>query len=416
VDRVIPMLPAQLSADACTLKPNVDRLTVSVQMELDQMGKVVTHDIAEAVIQSRARLTYEQVQQILDGAPTSEQQDPTELREHLLAMRGLSKMLTQKRLRRGALDFDLPEAKVVLDAQTGAPIDIHPEERLESHRIIEEFMLLANETVAQHMLDLDIPFLYRVHDKPDQAKMGAFIQFAKSLGYALRTKGPPRPDAIQCFLKETRGKPEEYLLNDLLLRSMKRALYTPENIGHFGLASPVYTHFTSPIRRYPDLLVHRLLKASANGPMNEARRVRLCEWLPGAGEAASERERVADEAERESVKVKQVQFMESRVGESCWGITSGVRPFGFFVQLDRFLVDGLVHVATLGDDYYHFDESQSTLVGERWHRVFRVGDRVRVQVVRADKASKQVDFVLLEHNGRSAEQGGKKAVKRRRRR
>lgn len=403
VDRVIPMLPPQLSSGVCTLSPHVDRLAASVLMELDPLGNVVRYEIAETVINSRARLTYEQVQEVLDDGTGPDDPDIQALREPLLAMRGLSQLLTQRRIKRGAMDFDLPEPKVVLDPVTGAPVDLYPAKRLQSHRLIEEFMLLANETVAGHLDQAGAPFLYRVHDEPDRDKIKAFWASAETWGYAFKTKGNLRPETLQTFLKQTRGKPEEYLLNDLLLRAMKRAVYTPRNIGHFGLAAPVYTHFTSPIRRYPDLLVRRAVKEWRNGPPSDAHKARLLEALPAAGNAASERERVADEAERASVKVKQVQFMASRIGEAYRAIICGVHGFGFFVQLDRLLVEGLVHVASLGDDYYHFDEAKSALIGERGHRTFRPGDPVRVQVVRADPVTRQVDFVLLEHAGRPSD-------------
>jgi ribonuclease R len=308
-------------------------------------------------------------------------------------MRNLSRKLLEKRLAKGSLDFDLPEAHVVL-GKDGRVQEILEVARLESHRLIEEFMLLANRTVAEHVSRLAVPFLYRIHEEPDQDKMEAFSDFVGTLGYSFKVSGRIRPKKIQRFLKSLEGKSEEGLINEILLRSLKKACYGPENIGHFGLAFSHYTHFTSPIRRYPDLLVHRLLKELQDKEYTFQRQSKLARRLPKIGEITSEKERLADEAERESIKIKQVEFLQDKLGEEYEGLISGVVPFGFFVRLKDLLAEGLVRVSSLDDDYYLLDERGKRWVGRRNRRVFKLGDRVKVQVVRVDKEQKEIDFVL----------------------
>ncbi|MGB8657359.1 MAG: ribonuclease R [Candidatus Zixiibacteriota bacterium] len=391
VDRVIPMLPEKLSNNICSLKPNRGRLTYSVLLELDGEGERVDYQIKETVIKSRAKLNYDEVQKFFDSGSAGKNLNGLE--DDLLEMRGLSRKLLEKRLAKGSLDFDLPEAHVVL-AKDGTVQDILETERLESHRLIEEFMLLANRTVAEHVSRLSVPFLYRVHEEPDKDKIEAFSDFVSTLGHSFKVSGKIRPKKIQRFLKSVEGKPEEKLINEILLRALKRAGYQPENVGHFGLAFSHYTHFTSPIRRYPDLLVHRLLKELQPGKYTFQRQNQLVRRLPQIGEIASERERLADEAERESIKIKQTEFMQDKLGEEYGGLISGVVPFGFFVRLDSLLVEGLVRVSSLEDDYYLFDERRHRFVGRRIKRVYRLGDRVRVQVTRVDKEKREIDFVL----------------------
>ncbi|HID11368.1 MAG TPA: RNB domain-containing ribonuclease, partial [Candidatus Latescibacteria bacterium] len=269
-------------------------------------------------------------------------------------------------------------------------------ERLESHKLIESFMLLANEIVASYLVEMDVPFLYRVHDRPDPEKLEEFARFAKALGYPFHPDKAKDPKYLQKFLSEVEGHPEEPVVRELLLRSMKRAVYSSHNIGHFGLACDLYTHFTSPIRRYPDLLTHRALREVLRGTMDEAKKEKLARALPEIGQHLSDREWVAEEAERASVEIKQVAFMKERLGKRFWGIISSARPFGFFVELEEFYVEGLVHVESLVDDYYFFDEKKHCLRGERKGRKFSIGDRVYVQAVRADEALRQVDFCLVE--------------------
>ena len=391
VDRVIPMLPEKLSNDVCSLKPNRVRLTYSVIMEIDSEGKKIGYQIRESVIRSKAKLNYNQVQQFFDSGSVGKGMEGLEV--NLLKMRELSRKLLGRRLVKGSLDFDLPEAHVVL-GKDGKVLDILQLARLESHRLIEEFMLVANQTVAEHVTRVSVPFLYRIHEEPDQEKMEAFSDFVSTLGYSFSTGGRVRPKKIQRFLKSLEGKPEESLINEILLRSLKKACYSPENVGHFGLAFSHYTHFTSPIRRYPDLIVHRILKEMESRRYTTKRQLQMLGRLPKIGEITSERERLAEEAERESVKIKQIEFMQDKLGEEYEGLISGVVPFGFFVRLDNLLAEGLVRISSLGDDYYVFDEKGRRFIGRRSRRMYKLGDRIKVQVVRVDKEQKEIDFVL----------------------
>jgi ribonuclease R len=412
VDRVIPMLPERLSSEICSLVPDEDRLTMSAVMELDAKGEVIEYKVVDSVIRSGARLTYEQAQKMLDGKAGGPVEDA------LRQLDRLSKVLIERRKKRGSIDFDLPEPEVTLD-ERGVPIDIQRAERLSTHRLIESFMLLANVTVARHMAGANVPFLYRVHEPPDQEKLEAFAHFVRALGYAFHTKEAHSPKYLRDFLSEVAGHREEPLVHELLLRSMKRAVYTPENSGHFGLACPLYTHFTSPIRRYPDLVVHRILREThAAKGMSSERETRWTETLPEIGAWISERERIAVEAERASVKVKQAAFMEDKIGEQFWGIISGVTKFGLFVELEKFLVEGLVHVSSLTGDYYELDEAQYALIGTRTAKRLRMGDRVRIRVVRVDRHLRQVDFELVEDGkkkkakGAPRRHGGRRKTKR----
>jgi len=391
VDRVIPMLPEKLSNQVCSLKPHLTRLTYSVIMELDPQGERLDYRIKESVIQSKAKLDYDQVQEFFDKGTSTK--NIKGLEDDLANMLTLSRKLLEKRLAKGSLDFDLPEARVVL-GKDGRVKDILETERLESHRLIEEFMLLANRTVAEHTSRLSVPFLYRVHEEPDKDKLEAFSDFVSTLGYSFPVSGKIQPKRIQRFLKSVEGKPEEELINEILLRALKRACYQPENVGHFGLAFSHYAHFTSPIRRYPDLLVHRLLKELEAGQYTYQRQNRMLKRLPRIGEITSERERIADEAERESIKIKQVEFMQDKLGEEYEGLISGVVPFGFFIRLDHLLAEGLVRVSSLYDDYYIFDEKRQRWVGRTTRKIYKLGDRVKVQVVRVDRDRKEIDFVL----------------------
>jgi ribonuclease R len=391
VDRVIPMLPERLSNDLCSLKPNRNRLTLSCLLELDPEGELVEYQIVEGVIRSKAKLDYDEVQRFFDSGKSSARVKGLE--DDLLEMKKLSQKLLEKRIAKGSLDFDLPEAKVIL-GKDGKVQKIFEVARLESHRLIEEFMLLANRTVARGVSRLAMPFLYRVHEEPDIEKMEAFSDFVATIGYSFKISGRIRPKKIQRFLMSVEGSPEEELINEVLLRSLKRACYQPQNIGHFGLAFAHYTHFTSPIRRYPDLLVHRLLKEIENGEYKFERQNQLLHRLPRIGEITSERERLADEVERESIKIKQIEYMGDKLGEEYEGLISGVVPFGFFVRLDNLLAEGLVRVSSLEDDYYIYDERRHRWVGRHNKKIFKLGDRVKVLVARVDKEEKEIDFVL----------------------
>ena len=391
-DRVIPMLPEQLSNDACSLRPNRKRLAMTIFMDFDQIGNVVDHDICQSVIRSRAKLSYDEVQAFFDGAtPTP---GVERVARDLLAMRDLARILLKRRQEAGSLDFDLPEAKITLD-EKGNVVDIGNRVRLESHRLIEEFMLAANREVALHFFREAQPILYRVHDRPDMEKLEAFSHFAKAFGYTFSVSPNMPTRAIAGFLDMIKGKPEEDLLNELLLRSMKKAVYQPNNLGHFGLAFTHYLHFTSPIRRYPDLIVHRLLKQLKNGRYPAKLAQKLDAVLTNVGKQSSEMERRAMEAEREAVKAKQTVFMAERIGWEYEGIISGILNFGFFVRLTEPGCEGLVRVSTLDDDYYTYDEAGYRMVGRRHGRVFRLGDKVRVGILKVDVEAKEIDLFLV---------------------
>jgi ribonuclease R len=392
VDRVIPMLPEKLSNNVCSLKPDEDKLTYSCILEINPEGKVIKSELKETIIRSKAKLNYEEVQNFFDTKKGSAKFK--KLGDELIEMLKLSQILLKRRKEVGSLDFDLPEANVLL-GKAGEVLDIFEVIRLESHRLIEEFMLLANQTVAKKVSLQGNPFLYRVHEQPDKEKLEAFSNLMENLGYSFKIGPKITPKKIQRFLDSVQKKPEEPVINELLLRSLKRACYQTENIGHFGLAFEYYTHFTSPIRRYPDLIVHRLLKELKSGRFSPARHHQLLSKLPKIGEIASEREKIADEAERKTIKIKQVEFLQNKLGEVFWGVISGILPFGFFVRLEKLMAEGMVRLSSIEDDYYVFDEKKYRLVGRHNQRVFQIGDRVKVQISKVDKEKKEIDFYLL---------------------
>jgi ribonuclease R len=419
VDRVVPMLPEKLSNDVCSLKPHTDRLTYSCIMEVTAKGEVANYRIAESVIHSKRRFNYEEVQEILDGERSAEstagneeeRKIGKELDATLREMNELAHVLTRRRLRSGSLDFDTPEVKIILDA-AGFPIEIRRKLRQDSNRLIEEFMLLANQTVTKH-IDLTLarkgmkpPFIYRIHEPPDPLKIEEFALFVKAFGYNFDHQQLITSRVLSKFLREIAGEPEADIIENVMLRSLMKAKYSTENAGHFGLAFKHYTHFTSPIRRYPDLVVHRTLKAYANGYHPEMHD-QFAHKLQHAARAASERELVALDAERASVKMKQVQFMSRHLGEEFDGIISGVVSFGIFVEIPQYLVEGLVHISDLEDDYYIFEEKAYRLKGQNSGRVYRLGDEVRVRVVRVDPNERLLDFVLVAPEPRSKITKGK---------
>ena len=404
-DRVIPMLPEKLSADICSLRPCEDRLTMSILARITPDGELLDAQIAETVIRSRARLSYEDVQDVLDQRTGD---NPARAFADILErMDALRSARMAKRRDRGAIDFEIPEPQIVLDDE-GRPIDIHPHARLNSHRLIEEFMLLGNEIVARYMTERGIPILYRVHEPPDAEKLASFCDLGKALGY--RLPNPAQPGSIQRFLDVFRDEPIGHILCNRLLRSMKKAVYTPVMRGHFGLACDTYTHFTSPIRRYPDLLLHRALRDALNdapAPGNMARRARR---LPEIGDLATEREIAAQRAEWDAVQLMQIRYLETKLGQRFDATIVDVRPIGFFVQLCNVLIEGLVHVKYLYDDYYIFHELQGALVGEHTGKVFRLGDSVRVQLAQLDRPRLRIDFHLVSHRKKN---GAKRTRKRR---
>lgn len=388
VDRVAPMLPHLLSSDVCSLRPQEDRAAVSLFVTLDGRGQPRGHRFERTRVRSRYRLSYEEVQEVLTGKGSIDPEVDADLR----TLAELARALRALRLRRGSLDFDLPEARVILGAD-GVPLDIQRIVQLESHRLIEDFMLLANETVAGECESRGLPIPFRVHEPPSSDRTEELRRFLSSLGYPLPNRGLKGKD-LQKVLKAVDGKPEAGLVSTVVLRSMARARYQAENCGHFGLGARTYTHFTSPIRRYPDLLTHRVVvRALIEGEKVPER------WGGGGLEASLERsnvrERLAADAERDSVALKKAEFMERHLGEVFSGTVSGVTAFGFFVLLDEYFVEGLVHVNSLLDDYYVLREEDYSLVGERTGRRFRLGDPLQVQVARVDRIDRRIDFALL---------------------
>ncbi len=403
--RCIPMLPEALSNGICSLNPDVDRLAMAAEMVFDTNGARVESRFYPSVIRSRARLTYTEVRDMLEAPEGALPEAFESLISDIQVMKELASRLMDMRRRRGSLDFDLPGTEVVLGL-LGQPEDIVRAERNIAHRIIEECMLAANEAVATFLSEREVPFLYRIHEPPELEKIQAFQTFVAHFNYGLvvgQTGVDPR--RLQQLLDEIEGKPEEKLLNHVLLRSMKQASYSADNAGHFGLAADLYCHFTSPIRRYPDLVVHRMLReVLKKGGMSDNRKTSLTQRYHKVGEQTSQRERRAMEAEREIIDLKKCQYMASRVDEEFEGLVASVQPFGFFVELNDVFVEGLVHISSLSDDFYHYEEELHRLVGEHRRRIFQVGESVKVRVAGVNQARREIDFVLTD-----IEPGQKKA-------
>jgi len=398
-DRAIPMLPEALSNGICSLNPNEDRLTKTVCIEFNARGEVLRSHFFNSVIRSHQRMTYTNVRRILVDCDFEVLERYKDLVDQFKLMEELALLIYEQRRARGNLDFDLPEAEIVLDIQ-GMPENIVRAERNIAHRIIEEFMIAANEAVARHLTEKNLPFLYRVHEGPDPDALEALAPFLLSLGYRLPLKREKiAPLEIQKLLESARGEPEERVLNRVLLRSMKQAVYQPENIGHFGLASACYTHFTSPIRRYPDLIVHRMFDRALHGEkLKPNEREDLLRYLQEAGKHTSERERHAMEAEREMVDLKKAQFMMNKIGEEFIGFITTLANFGFFVELADYFVEGLVKLASLPDDDYDYYEKEYVIKGRRHGKKFRLGDNVRVKVARINVFRSEIDFELIREN------------------
>lgn len=399
VDRVIPMLPPELSNNICSLNPNQDRLAISVFMEINKKGKVKSYDIKPSVIKINYRMTYDKVNEILEGSKKAadEYKDFVDI---FFAMKDLSLILKENRIRRGSIDFEFPESKVILNDQ-GKTEKIIKLERGIAEKIIEEFMIIANETVAQHMYWLEVPFIYRVHEEPALDDLDNLNEFLHAFGYHIKTvDNNINPKSFQEIIDKVKGRPEEKVISTVMLRSMKHAAYSDEALGHFGLASKFYSHFTAPIRRYPDLVIHRIIRDYIiNGQLDEKRKNHLAKLTFKAAEQSSIRERVAEEAERESVELKKVEYMLRHLGEEFTGIISGVTNFGFFVELEN-TVEGLVHVSTLTNDYYYFDETHYTLTGKYTGEVFRIGDTVRVMVAKVNVEERNIDFELIQNDNK----------------
>lgn len=393
VDRVLPMLPHRLSNGICSLNGNVDRLALSCIMTFDKSGRLLKHEIAESVINTDRRMTYTAVNGIIEEHDSELMEEYSELVPMFLLMKELADILSKKRRKRGAIDFDLPETRITLD-DSGRPVDIGPYERNSATRLIEEFMLAANETIAEHFCSKGIPFVYRIHENPEQDKIGKLELFIRNFGYNLKVKKDEvHPGEIQKLLEKIKGTPQEALISSLALRSMQRARYSTECAGHFGLACRYYCHFTSPIRRYPDLQIHRIIKESLHGKLKDERIAHYNKILNDVAKRSSSRERLAEEAERETDKLKKVEYMQEHLGEVFEGVISGVTAWGIYVELPN-TVEGLVHISKIEGDYFIFDENKYELRGERTNRRYVLGQNVRVRVSSVDMALRVVDFVL----------------------
>ncbi|MFR5413249.1 MAG: ribonuclease R [Enterocloster bolteae] len=404
VDRVIPMLPHKLSNGICSLNAGTDRLALSCIMELDAQGNVLGHKIAETVIHVDRRMTYTAVNAIVTDGDEAVMAEYEGFVPMFMLMKEVSDILREKRKKRGAIDFDFPESKIILDAQ-GKPLEIKPYERNAATKIIEDFMLAANETVAEDYFWQSLPFLYRTHDNPDPEKMKQLGTFIHNFGYFIRLQqGEIHPKELQKLLDKIEGTPEEVLLSRLTLRSMKQAKYTTLCSGHFGLAARYYTHFTSPIRRYPDLQIHRIIKESLKGGLGDKRAGHYEAILPGVAMQTSALERRAEEAERETDKLKKCEYMSRFIGQEFDGVVSGVTNWGLYVELPN-TVEGLVRISELRDDYYIFDEQHYELVGEMTRKTFKLGQPIRVQVASTDRLLRTVDFILPRDWDRSAGKG-----------
>ena len=395
-DRAVHMFPSELATGLCSLNPNVDRLVQSCLMEIDRKGTVVRYEMHDGVIHSNARMTYTDVNAILTD------NDPELIARYeglvplFRDMHALFEILNRRRRKRGSIDFDLKEPEIILDDE-GLVEAIIALERNVAHRLIEEFMLVANETVASYLDEHHVPTLYRIHEEPDPLKVAEFEEFIETFGYSLAA-GPEdvEPKHFQKLVTRIQGTPEEKPIAFLMLRTMQKARYDENNLGHFGLAAKSYAHFTSPIRRYPDLIVHRTLREFRHGEMNEDRREELADDMPETARHTSERERRADDAERELVQWKKVRFMADKVGDEFEGYITGVSAFGFYVELVEHFVEGMVHVSTMADDYYRFVEKSHLLKGENTGKVFRLGDKVTVQVIKVDMERRQIDLGVAE--------------------
>ena len=394
VDKVIPMLPKQLSNGVCSLNPFEDKLTLSCIMEIDENGKVVNSEIAETVINSKARMTYTEVSDILEKDDEKLKQTFAKQVEDFKKAEKLARILMKRRERRGAIDFDFPEAKIILNRE-GKVVDIKCYERRISNKMIEEFMLVANETVAEHFYWLQLPFVYRIHETPSAEKMEDLNKFIATFGYHIKGDlEDVHPKEIQSLVEKIKGTKEEESISTIALRSMKQAKYSPQCIGHFGLAAKYYCHFTSPIRRYPDLQIHRIIKEQLNNKLNNKRQEQLSHIVEYASTQSSERERAAELAERDVHDFYKACYMADKVGQEFDGVVSSVTSFGMFVELEN-TVEGLIRLANMRDDYYIYNQETYTIMGERSHKTFKIGDTVRIKVDNVNVDFREIDFVLM---------------------
>lgn len=398
VDRVIPMLPHVLSNGICSLNAGVDRLALSCMMDIDERGNVVGHQIAETVIKVTERMSYTSVKKILEDREEAEISRYRELVPMFELMEELAGILRRKRRQRGSIDFDFPETKIILDRE-GHPTEIKPYDRNVATKIIEDFMLIANETVAQDYYWQEIPFVYRTHDTPDPEKIQQLATFINNFGYAIKnTRDEIHPKELQKLLAKIEDSPEEMLISRLTLRSMKQARYTVDCTGHFGLAAKYYCHFTSPIRRYPDLQIHRIIKENLRGRMNEGRISHYTEILPGVADQTSRLERRADEAERETEKLKKAEYMEQFIGDEFEGVISSMTAWGMYVELPN-TIEGLVHVTNMYDDRYYYQEETHEMFGVETGKVYKLGQKVKVKVIGTDRQARTIDFAVADGGG-----------------
>ena len=392
VDRVIPMLPHKLSNGICSLNPNVDRMALSCFMDIDGKGNVIGHKI---VIRSDRRMTYTNVAKIVEGTDEEVTKEYIDFVPLFHLMQELAEILKERRHKRGSINFDFPESKIIVDKQ-GKPIEIRPYDRNKATKIIEEFMLIANETVAEDFFWQEIPFVYRTHDNPDEEKIRKLAIFINNFGYSIKVGNEEiHPKELQKLLIKVEDTPEEALISRLTLRSMKQAKYTVANTGHFGLSSKYYCHFTSPIRRYPDLQIHRIIKENLGGKLAEGRLTHYDRILTEVANHSSKTERRADEAEREVEKMKKVEYMMDHIGETFEGVISGVTNWGMYVELPN-TIEGMIRVSEMQDDYYNYDEEHYQMVGEHTKKIYKLGQTVKVEVVKADKLQRTIDFSLVE--------------------
>ena len=393
VDRVIPMLPRKLSNGICSLNPQVNRLTLSCMMTINASGKVISHEVHESIISTDERMTYTEVTEILKGDEELNKKYDY-LVDDFKAMQELALILNKKRMDRGAIDFDFAECKIILD-ENGKAVDIKPYERGISNRMIEEFMLVCNETISEHFYWMGVPFIYRIHEDPDDAKLDKFKEFVSNLGYTINWGKEINPKAMAEIVQMVKGKDEETVVNTLLLRCMMQAKYSEVHEGHFGLAAEYYSHFTSPIRRYPDLQIHRIIKEALNGKLDEERIKKLSKIVAHTAKQSSEMERVAQEAEREVDDLKKAEYMKDKVGMEFDGIISSVTSFGVFVQLPN-TIEGLIHITDFRDDYYVFDDVRLSLVGERTKKLYQLGDKIKILVSKVEVDNREVFFAIAE--------------------
>ncbi|WP_369016864.1 ribonuclease R [Staphylococcus pseudintermedius] len=395
VDRVIPMIPHRLSNGICSLNPEVDRLAMSCRMEIDAQGQVVKHEIFESVIHSNARMTYDAVNRIITDKDAATRVQYPEIVPMLDLAQTLSQQLIAMRKKRGEIDFDIKEAKVIVNEE-GIPKEVVTRERGEGERLIESFMLIANETVAEHFNQMEVPFIYRIHEQPKSERLRQFFDFITNFGIMVKGTGEDiHPSTLQNIHEEIAGRPEDMVISTMMLRSMQQARYDADNLGHFGLAADYYTHFTSPIRRYPDLIVHRLVRKYLIEKSMDGRAMH--EWeekLPQIAEHTSNRERRAIDAERDTDELKKAEFMIQHIGDEFEGVISSVANFGMFVELPN-TIEGMINMQNMSDDYYHFDERQMALIGERKAKVYRIGDVVKVKVIHVDVDERQIDFQIV---------------------